>query len=61
MLIFRAIALLLIAAIVVCLAAYLTTRDWRWLQRGYLIGRWFLAACLGLVAIVLLERLILLL
>jgi hypothetical protein len=61
MLIFRAIALLLIAAIVVSLAALLATRDRRWLQRAILLGRWFVVLCLGFAAVLLLERLVLLL
>ncbi len=61
MLAFRAIALLLIAAVAVCLAAFVATRDRRWLQRAGLILRWIGVVSLAFVAVLLLERLVLLL
>jgi len=61
MLAFRAITLLLIAAVAVCLAAFVATQDRRWLQRAWLILRWIGIVGLGFVAVLLLERLVLLL
>ena len=56
MLIFRWIVLLLLVAGLLCFAMYIGTRDARWRQRGILIVKWTVIAALGFFAVLLLER-----
>lgn len=56
MLIFRWIVLLLLVAGLLCFAMYVGTRDVRWRRRGILIVKWTVVAALGLFAVLLLER-----
>jgi hypothetical protein len=56
MFIFRAVVLLLLVAAMLCFAVYLGTRDRRWLQRTRLIVKWTVMAGLGFFAVMLLER-----
>jgi hypothetical protein len=61
MLIFRAIVLLLLVAAVLCFAMYIGTGQVRWRQRGILVVKWTVFAGLGLFAVLLLERMALML
>jgi len=56
MLIFRWIVLLLLVAGLLCFAMYIGTRDVRWRLRGILIVKWTVIAALGFFAVLLLER-----
>ncbi len=56
MLIFRWIVLLLLVAGLLCFAMYIGTRDTRWRRRGILIVKWTVIAALGFFAVLLLER-----
>jgi hypothetical protein len=56
MLIFRWIVLLLLVAGLLCFAMYIGTRDVRWRRRGILIVKWTVIAALGFFAVLLLER-----
>lgn len=58
MLIVRWIVLLLLGASVLCFAAYIGTRDRRWLQRGILILKWTVIAGLAFFAVLILERMV---
>lgn len=60
MLIFRAIVLLLLVAGVLCFAMYIGTGQTHWRRRGILVVKWTVIAGLGLFAVLLLERVALL-
>lgn len=57
MLVFRWIVLLLLVAGILCFAMYIGTRDVRWRQRGLVIVKWTVLAGLGFFAVLVLERL----
>lgn len=57
MLVFRWIVLLLLVAGILCFAMYIGTRDVRWRQRGLVIVKWTVLAALGFFAVLILERL----
>lgn len=59
--IFRLLFGLLLLAGLLCLAVYVATRDPVWRQRGLLIVKWSVLAALGALAVLVLERLALLL
>lgn len=61
MLIFRAIVLLLLVAGVLCFAMYIGTGQTHWRTRGILVVKWTVFAGLGLFAVLLLERMAVLL
>lgn len=61
MLIFRLVFGLLIVAGILCLATYVATRDPVWRRRGLVIVKWTILAGLGAAAVVVLERLAVLL
>ncbi|MFT3664683.1 hypothetical protein [Piscinibacter sp.] len=56
MLIFRWIVLLLLVAGLLCFAMYIGTRDVAWRRRGLVIVKWTVIAALGFFAVLLLER-----
>lgn len=56
MFIFRTIVLLLLVAAALNFAIYLATRERRWLQHTRLIIKWTVVAGLGFFAVLLLER-----
>jgi hypothetical protein len=56
MFIFRTIVLLLLVAAALNFAIYLATRERRWLQHTRLIIKWTVIAGLGFFAVLLLER-----
>lgn len=56
MFLFRAIVLLLLIAAALCFGMYLATKDRRWSQRTAMIVRWTVIAGLGFFAVLLLER-----
>ncbi len=56
MLIFRWIVLLLLVAGLLCFAMYIGTRQVVWRRRGILIVKWTVIAALGFFAVLLLER-----
>lgn len=57
MLIARALVGLLLLASVLCFGVYIGTRNRLWLQRGVLIVKWTVLAGLGFFAVLILERL----
>ncbi|HSV71443.1 MAG TPA: hypothetical protein VLI72_15145 [Methylibium sp.] len=57
MLVFRWIMLLLLLAGVLCFAMYIGTRDRNWRDRGLIIVKWAVIAGLGFFAVLILERL----
>lgn len=59
--IFRLIVGLLLAAGVLCFAMYIGTRQPLWRRRGIVIIKWTVLAGLGFFAVLILERLALLL
>lgn len=61
MLIARLVVGLLLLAGVLCFAMYIGTRQRLWLQRGILIVKWTVLAGLGFFAVLILERLALML
>jgi hypothetical protein len=61
MLIFRLVFGLLLLAGVLCLAMYIGTGQVVWRQRGVLIVKWTVLAALGFFAVLILERLALML
>jgi hypothetical protein len=61
MMIFRLLFGLLLLAGILCLATYVATRDPVWRQRGLVIVKWTILAGLGALAVLVLERLALLL
>lgn len=61
MFIFRILFALLLLGGIGCLAAYVATRDPAWRRRGLLIVKWTVLAGLAALAVLVLERLALLL
>lgn len=61
MVIFRTVVALLMAAAVVSFAMYAGTGQVRWRRYGWLPVKWTLAAALGFFAVLILERLALVL
>jgi hypothetical protein len=61
MLLFRLVFGLLLVAGLLCFAMYIGTRDPRWRQRGIVLVKWTVIAGLGFFAVLMLERLALLL
>lgn len=61
MLIFRAIVLLLLVAGILCFAMYVGTGNVRWRALGVRIVKWTVVAALGFFAVLILERLALIL
>lgn len=61
MMIFRLLFGLLLLAGILCLATYVATRDPAWRRRGLVIVKWTVLAALGALAVLVLERLALLL
>jgi hypothetical protein len=61
MLLFRLVFGLLLVASVLCFAMYIGTNQVAWRRRGVLVLKWTLIAALGFFAVLILERLALLL
>ncbi|MCY7316461.1 MAG: hypothetical protein LH480_12785 [Rubrivivax sp.] len=61
MLLFRLVFVLLLVAGVLCFALYIGTGQVAWRQRGLVIVKWTVLAALGFFAVLILERLALLL
>ena len=61
MLIFRLLVGLLLVAGLLCFAVYIATRNPVWRRRGLVIVKWTVLAGLGFAAVLVLERLALLL
>lgn len=61
MLIFRGLIMLLLAAGLVCFALYIATGQARYRHIGLLIVKWTVVAALGFFAVLVLERLALML
>ncbi|MFZ5550326.1 MAG: hypothetical protein ACOZJX_16650 [Pseudomonadota bacterium] len=61
MMIFRLVFGLLLLAGLMCLATYVATKDPVWRRRGLVIVKWTILAGIGALAVVLLERLALML
>jgi hypothetical protein len=61
MLVFRLVFGLLLVAAVLCFAMYIGTRQVPWRKRGLVILKWAVLAALGFFAVLMLERLALLL
>lgn len=61
MLIFRLVVGLLLFAGILCFALYIGTRQPIWRQRGIVIIKWTVIAALGFFAVLILERLALML
>jgi len=61
MLIFRWIVLLLLVAGLLCFAMYVGTSKPRWRQLGIRIVKWTVIAALGFFAVLILERMVLIL
>ena len=61
MMIFRLVVGLLLFAAVVCFAFYIGTRQAIWRQRGIIVIKWTVMAGLAFFAILILERLALML
>jgi hypothetical protein len=61
MMLLRLVIGLLLLAGVLCLAMAIATRDRRWSQRGTIVIKWTVIAGLALLAVLILERLALLL
>ena len=61
MLIFRTLIVLLLVSSALSFALYIGTRDRRWMSRGLLILKWTVIAGLAFFAVLLLERLALVL
>ena len=61
MLAFRLIFGLLLVVSVLCFAMYIGTNQPQWRQRGVLLLKWTLLAALGFFAVLILERVALLL
>jgi hypothetical protein len=61
MLVFRLVFGLLLVSGLLCFALYIGTRDRRWRQRGIVIVKWTVIAALGFFAVLILERLALML
>lgn len=56
MLVFRWLILLLLVAGVLCFAMSIGTGDVRWRRRGLVIVKWTVLAALGFFAVLILER-----
>jgi len=56
MLIFRTLVILLLVGSALSFALYIGTRDRRWMNRGLLILKWTVIAGLAFFAVLLLER-----
>jgi hypothetical protein len=61
MLLFRLVFGLLLVAGLLCFAMYVATSEVAWRRRGVLIVKWTVIAALGFFAVLILERLALLL
>lgn len=61
MLIFRLLVGLLLFAGILCFALYIGTRQAIWRRRGIVIVKWTVLAALGFFAVLILERLAMLL
>jgi hypothetical protein len=61
MLVFRLVFGLLLVAGVLCFAMYIGTRQTVWRRRGLVILKWVLLAAFGFFAVLILERLALVL
>lgn len=61
MMLFRLVVGLLLFAAVLCFAMYVGTRQLAWRRRGVVILKWTLLAAFGFFAVLILERLALLL
>jgi hypothetical protein len=61
MLVFRLVFGLLLVAGILCFAAYIATSNPVWRQRGIVIVKWSVLAALGFFAVLILERLAMLL
>lgn len=61
MLIFRLVFGLLLVSGLLCFAMYIATSEVVWRQRGIVIVKWTLIAALGFFAVLILDRLALLL
>jgi hypothetical protein len=61
MMIFRLVFGLLLVASVLCFAMYVGTRQVAWRRRGVVVLKWTLIAAAGFFAVLILERLALLL
>jgi hypothetical protein len=61
MLLFRLVFGLLLVSSLLCFAMYVGTRQAAWRQRGVLVLKWTLIAAAGFFAVLILERLALLL
>ena len=61
MMIFRLVFGLLLVSGLLCFAAYVATSDVTWRRRGIVIVKWTVIAALGFFAVLILERLALLL
>lgn len=61
MLVFRLVFGLLLLAGLLCFAMYIATNQPVWRQRGLLIVKWTVLAALGFFAVLILERLALML
>lgn len=61
MLVFRLVFGLLLVAGIGCFAAYVATGQTVWRQRGLVIVKWTVLAALGFFAVLILERLALML
>lgn len=61
MMIFRLVFGLLLVSGLLCFAAYIATGQPAWRRRGLVIVKWTLIAALGFFAVLILERLALLL
>ena len=61
MLIFRTLIMLLLAAGLVCFALYIATGQVRYRRIGLLVVKWTVVAALGFFAVLVLERLALML
>ncbi len=61
MMIARLVFGLLLVAGILCFAMYVGTRDVRWRDRGVLVVKWAVIVLLGFFAVLILERLAMLL
>lgn len=61
MLLFRLVFVLLLVAGVLCFALYIATGQTAWRQRGLVIVKWTVLVALGFFAVLILERVALLL
>lgn len=61
MMIFRLVFGLLLVSGLLCFAAYVATSDVAWRRRGIVVVKWTVIAALGFFAVLILERLALVL